>query len=110
MQKLPHRSRNAEKEGLSSYHKGAYHVFGGLIAGYCTWDVEECHEAFLPFKRICKSDGECAFRHGGYGVLAAEFEDSFNERLEYSSLLCSAKYSSSEEKSRASHLSRSSPS
>ena len=50
-------------------------------------DVEECHEAFLPFKRVCKSDGKYAFGHGRYGVFAAEFEDSFNERLEYSSPL-----------------------
>ena len=50
-------------------------------------DVEECHEAFLPFKRVCRNDGEYAFGHGRYGVFAAEFEDSFNERLEYSSPL-----------------------
>ena len=50
-------------------------------------DVEECHEAFLPFERVCKSDGECTFWHGRHGVFTAEFKDSFNERLEYSSPL-----------------------
>ena len=73
---------NAEKEGLSTYHKGSYHVFGGLVPRCCTWNIEECHEAFLPFKRVCKSDGECAFGHGRYGVFTAEFKDSFKERPE----------------------------
>ena len=44
--------------------------------------IEECHEAFLPFKRVCRNDGEYAFRHGRYGVFTAEFKDSFKERPE----------------------------
>ena len=76
---------DAEKEGLSSDHKGSYHVFGSLIARCGTWNVEEFHKAFLPFERVCKSDRECAFRHGRYRVFTAEFKDSFKERFEYSS-------------------------
>ena len=44
--------------------------------------IEECHEAFLTFKWVCRNDGECAFRHGRYGVFTAEFKDSFTERPE----------------------------
>ena len=42
---------DAEKEGLSSYHKGSYHVFGGLVPRCCTWNIEECHEASID--NIC---------------------------------------------------------